>query len=148
MRLARGNHVNLSVTDLDRSLDWYCRVFGLVSAADESVVSPATDSPIRYQSLFDPNTMAYVVGLIEHPDGDRQPFDERRPGLDHLAVHVPEQLDLEDWARHLDELGIEHSGIKHVPYEDVITLRDPDNIQLEICWPNTDWWAKQLSAAL
>jgi catechol 2,3-dioxygenase-like lactoylglutathione lyase family enzyme len=26
MRLARGNHVNLSVSDFDRSLDWYCRV--------------------------------------------------------------------------------------------------------------------------
>jgi hypothetical protein len=63
--------------------------------------------------------------------------------LDHLALHVPEQ----DWARHLDELGIEHFGVKRVPYEDVITLRDP-HIQLEICWPNTDWWARQLSSAL
>jgi glyoxylase I family protein len=91
--------------------------------------------------------MAYVVGSIQHPGEDRQPFDERRPGLDHLALHVPEQLELEDWARHLDELGIEHSGVKRVPYEDVITLRDP-HIQLEICWPNTDWWARQLSSAL
>ena len=48
--------------------------------------------------------------------------------MDHLALHVPEQLELEDWARHLDELGIEHSGVKRVPYEDVITLRDPHNI--------------------
>lgn len=146
MRLAQGNHVNLTVTDLDRSVAWYRRVFGLVDVADESTVTPAADTPIRYRSLFDPRTSSYVVGLIEHPDGDRGPFDERRPGLDHLAFHVPEPGDLHDWARHLDDLGVEHSGIKHAPYEDVITLRDPDGIQLEVCWPNTAWWARHLSS--
>lgn len=146
MRLAASNHVNLTVTDLDRSVDWYCRVLGLFVAADEKLVSPATDKPLRYRSLFDPKGITYVVGLIEHPDGDGRPFDERRTGLDHFAVHVPERDDLDDWVRHLEELGIKHSGITQMPYEDAITLRDPDNIQLEICWPNTAWWASQLSS--
>jgi glyoxylase I family protein len=147
MRLATGNHVNLTVTDLEHSVRWYGRVFGLVEMADETIVTPATESAIRYRSLFDPATMSYVVGLIEHPDGDSSRFDERRTGLDHFALHVPDPQDLEDWAHHLDELGIEHSGVKHAPYEDAITLRDPDNIQLEICWPNTAWWAKHLGSA-
>lgn len=145
MRLARSNHVNLTVTDLERSVNWYCEVLGLIVAADETTVEPATDAAIRYRSLFDPETMSYVVGLIQHPDGDGSRFDERRTGLDHFAVHVPEATDLEDWARHLDEVGIEHSGIKRAPYEDVITLRDPDDIQLEICWPNTPWWTQHLT---
>lgn len=145
MRLAASNHVNLTVTDLDRSVDWYCRVFGLFVGADETVVAPATAVPLRYRSLFDPNGMTYVVGLIEHPDGDGRAFDERRTGLDHFALHVPAREDLDDWVRHLDDLGVAHSGIKRVPYEDVITLRDPDNIQLEICWPNAGWWATRLS---
>jgi hypothetical protein len=58
---------------------------------------PATPAPHRQRtchnvtasgnqgSLVGPNTMAYVVGSIQHPGEDRQPFDERRPGLDHLA---------------------------------------------------------------
>jgi glyoxylase I family protein len=146
MRLAASSHVNLTVTDLDRSVDWYCRVFGLVVAADEKLARPATDKQVRYRSLFDSTRRTYVVGLIEHPDGDGCPFDERRTGLDHFAVHVPERGDLDDWVRHLEEQGVEHSGIKQTPYEDAITLRDPDNIQLEICWPNTGWWVNQLSS--
>lgn len=136
-----GNHVNLSVSDLDRSLDWYRRVFGLVVVGDETSVPAATDKPMRYRSLVDPTTMSYIVGLVEHPDRSGEPFDERRTGLDHFGVHVSEPADLEVWASHLDELGVEHSGIQTVPYGSSISLRDPDNIQLEIQCPDISFWA-------
>jgi hypothetical protein len=54
----QGNHVNLSVTDLDRSTEWYCRVFGLVVVGDETTVPAATDQPLRYRSLMDPTTFS------------------------------------------------------------------------------------------
>lgn len=140
MELARSNHVNLTVSRLDRSVAWYCEVFELVVVGDEQRCAPATDVPLRYRALFHRATTSYVVGLIEHPDGEGSTFDERRTGLDHFALHVPERADLRDWAHHLDRLEVEHSGIKQAPYEDAITLRDPDNIQLEICWPNVAFW--------
>ena len=142
-----GNHVNLSVSDLERSADWYCRVFGLVVVGDEQSVPAATDRPLRYRSLVDPSTLSYIVGLIEHGDRSRDPFDERSTGLDHFGLHVAEASDLEDWARHLDELGVEHSGIKTVPYGSAITLRDPDNIQLEIQCPDVGFWAPRFIEA-
>lgn len=88
----------------------------------------------------------YVVGLIEHPDAIEGRFDERRIGLDHLAFHVPEQADLVDWVDHLDRLAVEHSGITQTHYEDAVTLRDPDGIQLELCWVNLAWWSAHLAS--
>ena len=139
-----GNHINLSVSDLDRSVAWYCRVLGLVVIAGEQDVPPATDRPLRYRSLASPQTMSYVIGLIEHAGGTAEPFDERRPGLDHFALHVPESADLADWAEHLSRLGVEHSGIKTVAYGAAITFRDPDNIQLELHLPNLGFWAARM----
>ena len=87
--------------------------------------------------------MSYVVGLIEHPDGRGERFDERRPGLDHFGLHVPEASDLDGWAEHLTSLGVSHSGIKSVAYGSAITFRDPDNIQLELHLPNLSFWRQR-----
>jgi hypothetical protein len=102
MGLSGTHHINLTVSDLERSLKWYEGVFGVVALGDETMCPPATSSPIRYRSLFDLRSMSYVVGLIEH------------------------------------------SGVKSYGYEDAITFRDPDNIQLEVCWPNMGFWGSRL----
>lgn len=66
------------------------------------------------------------------PDDDR--FDERRVGLDHLAVGVAggrEALELLE--RALRTLGADTDGIKPDRAGDqwMITFRDPDSIQWE-----------------
>jgi glyoxylase I family protein len=136
-----GNHVNLSVSDLDRSVGWYTKVFGLVVIGNEQSVIPASEEPMRYRSLGSMESMSYVIGLMQHERQSSDRFDERRPGLDHVAFHVPTDRDLHTWVEHLDALGVEHSGIKTVPYASCITLRDPDHIQLELFWANLDYWA-------
>ena len=63
------------------------------------------------------------------------PFDEARTGLDHVALNVATRADLEAWTHWLDELGIEHSGIRagDVPFAfATVVFRDPDNIQIEL----------------
>jgi catechol 2,3-dioxygenase-like lactoylglutathione lyase family enzyme len=61
-----------------------------------------------------------------------------RTGLDHISFGVADRAALDAWARWLDELAIEHSGVidtdKPVPYS-VVVFRDPDNIQLELFCP-------------
>lgn len=66
-------------------------------------------------------------------------FDERRIGLDHVEFLVPSRTALDDWAEHLDRIGVVHSGIKEPEYGSaaMVTLRDPDNIQLEFYWPGS-----------
>ncbi len=147
-RLQGSNHIILTVTDVERSAEWYKRVFVADVVADEKTNLAATSRPVRYRALFQIDTMTNVVGLIEHSDADHSHFDERRVGLDHFALHVLERHDLDEWVSHLDQLGILHSGIKSVDYADVITFRDPDNIQLEICWPNVEFWTRRFTSVV
>ncbi len=136
-----GCHVNLTVTDLERSAAWYCQVFGLVPIGDETVAPPVSDRSLRYRSLADPRTFSYVVGLIEHDRPSDDAFDERRTGLDHFGLHVPEVADLDEWVQHLDALGVRHSGVKTVDYGSAISFCDPDGIQLEVMVPSVDFWS-------
>ena len=78
--------------------------------------------------------------------GSQDAADELRAGLDHYALHVPELADLDEWAAHLDALEVPHSGIKRTDYAARITLRDPDNIQLELDWPKLNFWVGRFAA--
>ena len=69
-------HVTLTVSDLDRRVRWYERLFDVEFHRDES------PGPFRRAVwLVEGQTL---VGLHEFPDPpDTHPFDERRIGLDH-----------------------------------------------------------------
>jgi catechol 2,3-dioxygenase-like lactoylglutathione lyase family enzyme len=69
---------------------------------------------------------------MTHANAASHRFDERAVGLDHFALRVPDLAALEAWAKHLDDLGIEHSGVQEETGGALIVLRDPDNIQLEL----------------
>lgn len=140
-RLVGNNHVNLTVSDLDRSTDWYCRVFGLTVVSTDENIGPPYFTDVLYRGLFDLTTLSYVVGLIQHRDPVEGRFDQRRVGLDHFGLQVPEPSDLDDWVDHLDRNGVEHSGIVHAPYADVINFCDPDGIALELSVTRLDFWA-------
>lgn len=142
-RLDGKTHTNLTVTDLDASADWYCRVFQMIQVND---VTPP-DSGFRFKTLLEPTTFASVVlGSPEPPAPSDDTFDERRVGLHHLAYHVPERAELDQWAAHLDDLGVSHSGIITSTQEagSQIWLRDPDNIWVELYWANRDFFAGKL----
>lgn len=73
-----------------------------------------------------------AVSLHSHPGTDREDqFSELRPGLDHLAFHVPNRAELEAWETRLDEPAIEHDEIVDAHYGSGLSFRDPDNIALE-----------------
>jgi glyoxylase I family protein len=119
------HHLELTVSDLARAEQWYTSVLGFekiggLDKADHSVAM------LRSGKL--------MVGLVGHQATDSSDsFDERRVGLDHAAFEVPTPEDVEAWARHLDEHGVEHSGAKDgaLPDSRVVIFRDPDGIQLE-----------------
>ena len=77
-----------------------------------------------------------LLGLHGFPElVSREPFDERRVGLDHIAFGVANRDELVQWAARLDSLGIAHGDIKDAGYGSGLSFRDPDNIALELFAP-------------
>jgi glyoxylase I family protein len=121
-------HVTLTVSDLDRSVQWYERLFDVELFLDES------PGPFRRAVwLVGGQTL---VGFHQFPDPtDTLPFDERRIGLDHLAFACRTRSDLEAWVVRLEELGVANGGIVDADYGSGLSCRDPDNIALEFFAP-------------
>jgi glyoxylase I family protein len=121
-------HVTLTVSDLNRSVLWYERVFDTELAVDES------PGPFRRAVwLVEGQTL---IGLHQFPHiTGTSPFNEHRVGLDHLAFACSTRSELEAWAVRLDELGIAHGGVVDADYGSALSFRDPDNIALEFFAP-------------
>jgi glyoxylase I family protein len=127
------HHFSPTVSDVEASAQWYERVLGMNRVPVTFPHYGAEDDGYAVL-LMDPRS-GIAIGLHHHKANPGQPFHESRTGLDHISFAVADRAGLEAWARWLDELGIEHSGVidtdKPVPYS-VLVFRDPDNIQLEL----------------
>jgi catechol 2,3-dioxygenase-like lactoylglutathione lyase family enzyme len=120
-------HVAVTVTDLDYSEAWYTKVLGVAPVLDEDT------GPFRHVVYSVGTTL---LGLHGFPDlVGREPFNERRVGLDHIAFGVANRDELVQWAARLDSLGIAHGEIKDAGYGSGLSFRDPDNIALELFAP-------------
>lgn len=123
------SHLDLSVTDVEKSATWYCDVLGLRRAR-------RADLDNRIMIVLVHEATGLVIGLNQHHNtvGDR--FDEHRPGLDHVGFGVTERAELDEWQTKLAKLGVEHSPVQNSPSGSgaALVFRDPDNIQLEFWW--------------
>ena len=120
-------HVAVTVTDLEASEAWYTKVFGVVPVLDEDT------GPFRHIVFALGGTLLGLHGFPHLTSTD--PFDERRPGLDHIAFGCASRDELVAWAARLDELGVEHGDIVDASYGSALSFRDPDNIALELFAP-------------
>jgi len=119
-----GHHIALTVTDADRSAEWYCGLLGM------SVLAAADDETVKVRVLVDAAS-GWLLGLRQYHGRERDGFDEFRTGLDHFAFGAENRAALEKWERELSARGIEYTPIAETPIGSVIVFRDPDNIQLE-----------------
>jgi glyoxylase I family protein len=127
------HHFSPTVSDVERSAEWYCRVFGL-DRLPRTAPHHGDEEGGYAVLLVDPRT-GLLVGLHHHEEAVRGMFDERRVGLDHIAWGVDGRAALEVWAAWLDEQDVAHSGVIDkvgVSSYSAIVFRDPDNIQLEL----------------
>lgn len=125
------SHVRLTVTDIDRSRQFYESVFGWPIAIE----MPAdADDATREQFGFLFGGVLYSLGdqLIGLRPVASDRFDENRVGLDHLCLQVESKADLDSAATHLDELGVAHEPIKDIGHGYILEFRDPDDIALEL----------------
>lgn len=127
-------HVALTVSDLPTSVDWYRRLIGADPVLDE-------DTGPFHHVVF-PIGGGALLGLHRFADRGTTPegspahrFNERHPGLDHVAFSCADRAELEKWRDHLDDLGIPHGDIVDAHYGSGMSVRDPDNIALEFFAP-------------
>ena len=123
-----GHHIALTVTDADRSADWYCGLLGM------SVAFAGDDETVKYRVLADAES-GWILGVRQYHGREGDGFDEFRTGLDHFAFSVESRVALEEWERELSARGIAYTPIAETSIGSVIVFRDPDNIQLEFWLP-------------
>ena len=126
------HHLSLSVTDLGRSTEWYRQVLGL------EVVAEIEGDGFRRNRLRAPGS-GVTLTLTAHDQASGEPFSERRAGMDHVAFAVGGVQDVEALKARFEQLGVTHSEVKsRTTGTAMITLRDPDNIQLEVFGGSVD----------
>jgi len=123
-----GHHVALTVTDLDRSTEWYSDLLGM------EVVFQGEDETVRFKVLAHPGS-GWIVGLRQYAGKPGDRFDEFRTGLDHFAFAVSSAEDLRMWEAELEKRGITYTPTAETPIGTLVVFRDPDNIQLEFWLP-------------
>ncbi|MFI6321971.1 VOC family protein [Nonomuraea sp. NPDC050556] len=120
-------HVALTVSDLPVSVAWYRRLLGADPVLDEDT------GPFHHVVFALDN--GTLLGLHAFPDPKPGQFDERSPGLDHVAFGCADRAELDKWRQHLDDLGISRGEIVDAHYGSGMAVRDPDGIALEFFAP-------------
>ncbi|MGE5596436.1 MAG: VOC family protein [Hyphomicrobiales bacterium] len=122
------SHVSLTVSDLDRSIPFYEKAFGLATLFRGR--NDTEGFEVAY--LAEPSS-GLLIGLTRHDAVDPGQFNPRLTGLDHFSIGVPDRAAVDAWARHLDEAGIEHEPpVEQPPFGTGMTFKDPDGIALEV----------------
>jgi catechol 2,3-dioxygenase-like lactoylglutathione lyase family enzyme len=123
MPLGGVSHVSLTVSDLNRSCAWYAEILDW----REQARSRSDTTSFAHGVL--PSGLSLV--LREHDQGTKDPFDETRPGLDHLSFSVETLTDIDELEKRLAKAGAEFTPKRELPYGWLLAFRDPDNIALE-----------------
>lgn len=119
-------HVSLTVSDLERSSQWYQDVLGLTRVAE-------IDKGTWRKVIFEDPVSLIVLSLTHHGErGSNDAATEFRTGLDHLSFVVSSHDELEAWRARLDEHDVQRTEILETTTGWVLVFRDPDNIQLEL----------------
>jgi catechol 2,3-dioxygenase len=118
--------VHLTVSDLDRSIDYYTQAIGLDlldRAGDRAIVGAADKG---------------LVVLVEEPAVRAV---GRHTGLYHFALLVPERADLARWLAHAARDRVPLVGLSDHFVSEALYLSDPDGHGIEIYWdrPRAGW---------
>ncbi|WP_369023825.1 VOC family protein [Nocardia cyriacigeorgica] len=120
--LAGIHHVKIPVSDLPRSVRWYREVFGFrptMQFADSS------DGVVRGAAGDIPGVG--FAALRENPEAAAG-----CKGFDPVCYAVNDRPDLDQWAAHLDGLGIPHSPVMDASVGWILVFNDPDGLKIHM----------------
>ncbi len=108
------------MSDLARSRAWYERVFGLEAILEFRDDEDGVVRGVVYRAMGD-----LTISLRENPAAATGVA-----GFDPFAIMLRGRPDIEHWALRLDELGVSHSEIAEATIGYILTVDDPDGLQL------------------
>ena len=124
-------HVHLKVSDIKRSLDFYCGVLGF-----------------EMQQLYGPDAAFISAGGYHHHIGlntweskGGSPPPPGTTGLFHTAILYPTRVDLANVLKRLSISGVSLDGASDHGVSEALYLRDPDQNGVELYWdrPKAEW---------
>jgi len=123
MNILNIHHIELTVSDLKKSISFYSKLPGFKIVAKYS----------NFVMFFNDH---FYLGITDHEGKtEKGKFSEFNLGLDHVSFEVESKNDLEEALKFFDKENIKHGEIKKLSNNlYVLAFRDPDNIQLELCW--------------
>ena len=123
------SHLGLSVSNLERSISFYCDVLGATLARTQY----DGDSPAFSGRMAVVIIGSLILDLFEHRGNGGGQFDPSRTGLDHLAFVAQSSEELQGWASWLDAHDVALSEMRDAQgVGTMFDLADPDGIQLEL----------------
>jgi glyoxylase I family protein len=121
MTIGGISHVSLTVQDLDAARAFWVDVMGFAPRVEQRALAILVHPGSRLS-----------LALVTHDDGADGAFDERRVGLDHLALEVDGIVALRAWETTLDASNVARSPIVESPFGWHLNVRAPDNIAVEL----------------
>ncbi|HAL81601.1 MAG TPA: glyoxalase [Mucilaginibacter sp.] len=127
----RIGHVHLKVSDLQKSLAFYCDLLGF-------------DKIMMYGSqaaFISAGGYHHHIGLNTWQSKGAPPAPDYAPGLYHTAILYPERRDLAVILQRLINAEYTISGASDHGVSEAIYLRDPDGNGVELYWdrPKEQW---------
>jgi catechol 2,3-dioxygenase len=124
-------HVHLKVSDLERSLAFYCGVLGF-----ELTQRYGSDAAFMSAGGYH-----HHIGLNTWESQGGSPPPPGTTGLYHFAIRYPTRAALADALHRLNAAGIPLDGASDHGVSEALYLRDPDQNGIELYWdrPKTQW---------
>lgn len=124
-------HVHLKVSDLDRSLKFYCGLLGF----------ELTTMYGDQAAFVSAGGYHHHIGLNTWHSKNAPPASRHGVGLYHVAIRYPSRRDLAEIFDRLRKAGYPLSGASDHGVSEAIYLNDPDNNGIELYWdrPRQQW---------
>lgn len=127
----RIGHVHLKVSDIQKSLDFYCGLLGfeLTTMYGESA------------AFISAGGYHHHIGLNTWYSKDSGPAPKNFPGLFHTAVLYPTRKDLAEIVLRIQKAGYRFTGASDHGVSEAFYLDDPDGNGVELYWdkPKEQW---------
>ncbi len=132
MKVKHLDHLNLSVSNFDETVDWYKRIFGF------TLVEDGVRAGVRWGIIKGGESM---LCIYEHPEREYADFDDSRlhnfHGINHFGLRITDRKEWEDTVKR-EKLKVAYGGAVDYPHSTSWYVTDPTGYEIEVALWNND----------